>query len=208
MRRVTLYIALAAAAATAALAPSQNFAAGKSMSRPASAAPGQLMKVLKDWPAAPAKEAQVLITKYGAPDEVTATSLMWHHNGPWKRTILYRDEVPHLFPKAHTDFLEQVIDYRVPPDRFTDLAKYDGSVVANRTQGEMSARCDKEENNLLALNLANDVITGKKNVEEARRFYAEAINASMRGERPPYTQGFQFPLPQGGTADPDMPWSP
>lgn len=29
-------------------------------------------------------------------------------------TIVYRDEVPHNFPKPHTDVLELFVDYRVP----------------------------------------------------------------------------------------------
>ncbi|MGH8284417.1 MAG: hypothetical protein ACRETT_01460 [Steroidobacteraceae bacterium] len=35
----------------------------------------------------------------------------------------------------HKDVLEQVIDYKVPPDKFDDLARYDGSVIAERTKG-------------------------------------------------------------------------
>ena len=37
----------------------------------------------------------------------------------------------------------------------------DGSVSVHRTVGEISAKCDFEGANFLALNLANDVITGK-----------------------------------------------
>lgn len=40
------------------------------------------------------------------------------------RTIVYRDEVPHNFPKPHTDLLEQFIDYQVPPDKTDELARY------------------------------------------------------------------------------------
>lgn len=89
-------------------------------------------------------------------------------NGPWKRTILYKEEIPHDFPKPHTDLLQQFIDYKTPVDKFDELATYDGSVIVERTKGEISARCDKEEMNFLALNLANDVATGNKTVEEAR----------------------------------------
>ena len=42
---------------------------------------------------------------------------------------------------------------------------------------EISARCDKEEMNFLALNLANDVATGNKTIEKARIYYAEAAMA-------------------------------
>jgi hypothetical protein len=55
-----------------------------------------------------------------------------------------------------------VIDYRVPIKFFTLLAQFDGSVVAERTAGELSARCHDEEANNLALNLAHDIVVGQK----------------------------------------------
>jgi len=67
----------------------------------------------------------------------------------------------------------------------------------------MSARCDKEEANFLALNLADDVATGEKSVDDARSEYADAIRKSMQGEKPEYMQGFAFNLPRGDAEDPD-----
>ncbi len=131
--------------------------------------------------------------------------LIWYNNGPWKRTILYKEEIPHDFPKPHTDLLQQFIDYKTPVDKSDELATYDGSVIVERTKGEISARCDKEEMNFLALNLANDVATGNKTVEEARMYYAKAAMAFMNGEKDPYTQGLQFTVPHGNTGDRDMP---
>lgn len=131
--------------------------------------------------------------------------LVWNNNGPWKRTFLFKEEVPHDFPKPHTDLLQQFIDYRAAVDKFDDLAQYDGSVIVERTKGEMSARCDKEEMNFLALNLANDVATGKKTVEEARKHYAKAAMAFMNGEKDPYTQELKFTVSKGDTGDRDMP---
>jgi len=52
------------------------------------------------------------------------------------------EEIPHDFPKPHMDMLLQSIDYPVPPDKFDELAAYDGSVIAERTKGELAARCD------------------------------------------------------------------
>ncbi len=161
--------------------------------------------MIADWPATPQKVARETIAKYGPPHEATSSMLVWHANGPWKRTILSRDEVPHEFPMKHTDVLEQSIDYRVPPDRFDELAAYDGSVIVERTKGEMSARCDKEEMNFLALNLAHDVATGKKTVAGAREFYAKTAMAFKQGKKDPYTQGLQFAVGKGGTGDPDKP---
>lgn len=160
-------------------------------------------KIIESWPETAQKSAKQTIEKYGQPQEATPTRLIWFNNGPWKRTIINKEEIDHDFPMPHKDVMEQFINYQVPPDTFDDLAHYDGSVIAERTKGELSARCDKEEANFLALNLANDVAQGTKSVEEARQFYVETIQAFMNGEKPPYTQGFQFEVSQEDQGDPD-----
>lgn len=157
------------------------------------------------WPKVPKEVAMKTIQKYGQPDEVTPTMLMWHDNGPWKHTIIFREEFKHDFPVPHTDLLQQFIDYKVPLDKYDDMAMYDGSVVIERTNGLISARCDKEEANFLAINLAHDVATGRRSAAEARKFYAESVTKLMAGEKPPYTQSLQFKAGAMGTADPDMP---
>ncbi len=161
--------------------------------------------VIAGWSAKPQEVARKTIAKYGQPNEVTSSMLVWHNNGPWKRTVVYRDVVQHDFPMPHPDLLEQFIDYRVPVAKFSDLAAYDGSVIVERTKGVMSARCDKEEMNFLALNLANDIVTGKRSVADARKFYAETAMAFMKGQASPYTQGLQFQVPKGNVGDPDQP---
>lgn len=165
----------------------------------------RINELTMNWPENPREAAEKTIQKYGPPDEATASMLVWHKNGPWKKTILYRDEVPHKFPKPHTDLLEQVIDYKVPPEKFDDLARFDGSVIVERTKGEMSARCDAEAANFLALNLAHDIITGKRTVEDARTFYAEKIKARMMKQSDPYIEKLLFQVPSGQTGDPDEP---
>ncbi|MDQ3039385.1 MAG: hypothetical protein M3R16_06265 [Pseudomonadota bacterium] len=162
-------------------------------------------KTIAGWPKTPREVAMKMIGKYGQPNEVTPTMLMWHGNGPWKHTMVFKQEVQHNFPGPHTDLLQQVIDYKVPLDKYDDLAMYDGSVVVERTNGVMSARCDLEEANFLALNLANDVATGKRTVDGARKFYADTIMAFKKGGKPAYTQSLLFKVPTGRTADADKP---
>lgn len=159
---------------------------------------------LAGWSQASRMAAEEMQRKYGAPDEVTPTMLVWHDNGPWKRTVISRDETPHSFPAPHPDVMEQVIAYRVPPEMFDELARYDGSVIVERTKGEMSARCDKEGANFLALNLAHEIATGRRTVEGARRMYAEQIMAMKAGRPAPYTERLMFQPPADGR-DPDTP---
>lgn len=167
--------------------------------------PAQVARIIENWGETPRTVAERVIEKYGYPNEAVSSRLIWYRNGPWKRTILYRDEVPHNFPKPHTDLLEQFIDYQVPVDRFSALAAFDGSVICERTKGEISARCDREEMNFLALNLAHDIVVGRRNVDEAREEYARAATAFMSGERPAHTSGLAFEPPSGATADSDQP---
>jgi hypothetical protein len=162
--------------------------------------------IIKDWPRNPRESAKRLVDYYGEPDEYTPSQLVWFRTGDgWKRTVLSRTEVPHDFPAHHTDFLEQWIDYQVPVDMYSKLAEYDGSVIVERTKGELSARCGGTSMNFVAVNLAHDIVTGRRSVADARREYARLYQAYQNGEKPAYAEGFQFPLPGEDTRDPDEP---
>src|SRR5918993_1311595 len=105
------------------------------------------------WPEEAREAAQLVIDQYGEPDEITETQLVWHQPGPWKRIVASKAFYRHHFPAPHIDAVESVIDYRVPPDKVTQLAEFDGSVIVGRTAGEVSARCHDEHANFLAFNL-------------------------------------------------------
>lgn len=131
--------------------------------------------------------------------------LVWYGTGPFLKTALARDEVPHNFPMPHVDYLTQTVRHRVPADKLDDLHEYDGSVWFHRTRGELSAQCDVEEMNLLALNLAHDVITGKRTAADARAFYARTAMAFKQGDKSsPYVRGLIFPQ-EANAGDPDHP---
>lgn len=164
----------------------------------------QVTRMMQGWDASAQEAARMMMTKYGPPMEMTATMAVWGPAGPWKRTIVYKEAVQHNFPMPHHDVMEQFVDYKVPPEMFDDLATFDGSVIVERTKGEISARCDKEGANLLALNLANEIVTGKRSVADARTTYGEQIMA-MKAKRPaPYTERLMF-APTPNAADPDQP---
>lgn len=150
------------------------------------------MNQMKGWPMAAQMAVKEQMGLYGKPDEITSTMAVWHNNGPWQKTVITKMESKHDFPKTHMDCMEQCVNYKVPLDKYDELANYDGSVTVDRTQGTIVARCDKEENNFLALNLAHDVITGKKSVDEARKAYGEMIRQAMSGNKPDYMKKLMF----------------
>jgi len=159
----------------------------------------------EDWPDESKKALMAMVDKYGEPNEMTQSMAIWNYNGPWKRTIVYKEEVDHHFPMPHKDVLEQVVNYRAKPEMYDDIVQYDGSVILERTKGEMSARCDKEEMNMLALNLAHEVNTGKRTVADARDFFAKTAMAFMKGEKPEYVTRLMFSPEESGTGDKDKP---
>lgn len=160
--------------------------------------------IINDWNAMPKKAANEIIKKYGLPNEAIPSRLIWYNNGPWKRTIVYRDEIPHDFPQPHTDMLEQFIDYRVPIEMISEISKLDGSIIVERTKGEVSSRCDVEAANFNALNVMHDLVTGKLNVEQARKVLAENNAAYLMNRPAPYTEALQFDVPSGDTIDTDQ----
>ena len=164
-----------------------------------------LERTISNWPEEPRRSAERLIEYYGEPHEFSDSQLIWRNtNDGWKRTVLSRDEVPHNFPAPHTDFLEQFIDYKVPVEFYSKLAGYDGSLMIERTKGEMSARCGGTAMNFVAINLAHDIINGCRTVGEARAEYARLYQGYKIGKKHPYTQKFNFELPRQDTGDPDV----
>jgi hypothetical protein len=163
----------------------------------------KVKSILKEWPAPQKKMADQMIAKYGLPNEATSTKLFWYENKPWKRTELSRDIVLHHWPTVHTDFLTQTIDYRVPPENFHLIAQFDGSIICDRTRGEVSARCDSESANVLGMNMVHEIVTGKRTVEEARKTSCENTVAYNLGRRAPYAERLLFKVPKGGTEDLD-----
>jgi hypothetical protein len=161
-------------------------------------------EIILSWPEESREAAQLVIERYGESDEVTPTQLIWHRRGPWKRIVATRIVHPHNFPAPHVDCVQSVIEYKVPVEKISDLAAFDGSIAVERTAGEVSARCHDEQANLLALNLMHDIVTGRRSVEEARRYYAKEF-ADYRRKRPtPYMEKLRFEPGYGDTADPDV----
>ena len=163
----------------------------------------EVEKIIEDWAVPQKNIAKQMIEKYGPPNEATQTKLFWYGNGPWKRTELSRDVVVHNWPTVHSDFLTQVIDYRVPPEMFHLIAMFDGSIICDRTRGEVSARCDSESANVLGMNMVHEIVTGKRTVEDARKTAVESTVAYNMGRSAPYAERMLFEVPQGGTEDLD-----
>jgi hypothetical protein len=165
--------------------------------------PAEAARIIRDWPAGQQKVAEQMLTKYGPPNEATPTRLTWYRNGPWKRTEISSDVVVHNWPAPHSDFLTQTIDYRVPPQLISTIAEFDGSIIVDRTRGEVSARCDSEAANVLGMNMVHEIVTGQRDATDARRTSEQNTVAYNLGRDAPYAERLLFHVPEGGTEDLD-----
>ena len=158
--------------------------------------------VISGWKTGPQELARKLVAKYGPPQEVTPHRLAWHHNSPWRRTVVFNQEVAHNFPRPHNDMLEQTVSLRVPAEKVRELTAFNGSLLIDRTRGEISARCESEEANTAAINLAYEILSHTRTWEEARRAYAETI---LQGKNEDYKSRLLYSQPvvnQGMADDP------
>ena len=167
-------------------------------------------KAIAKYPPRPRLAAQQMMAKYGVPLEISSEAVVWHNVGPYKRIMVTKAEIPHDFPKPHMDYLEHTVTFNVPTDKVTALVAYDASMTINKTAGEMSARCDLEGHNILTLNLARDIVHGKKTVQEARKAFGQNVVDDVLGKKPAYVEKLQFePDPKAAFADvPTIPGSP
>lgn len=168
-------------------------------------AKGALESVLSRWGDSSRAAAQAVIEKYGRPDEVSDGQLVWNNTGAFRKTIVYKDEVPHNFPVPHADVIEQFVEYKVPADKHSALARFDGSLRADRTTGLLSSRSSSERDNFAVLNLAHEVVTGKRTPEQARDQLARVAALTLSGKTSPYTQGLLFKSRARDHADMDRP---
>jgi hypothetical protein len=148
--------------------------------------------IMQGWPAESTDAALRVIKKYGEPDESCHSTLTWDHRGPWKRVVAHREQVKHNFPAPHVDVVECFVTFHVPPWKVSDLIRLDGSIVVYRTLGEISVRGHDEQTNFLALNLAYDIITGKRSVDDARKYFAQEFLNARRKAPTPYMKGLKF----------------
>ncbi len=161
-------------------------------------------RIIHSWPEVPKSVAREIIDKYGAPDVIGSDLFVWQNKGPYAWMQLHSHEVQHNFPMPHKDVLDIAIPYRIPATMCSQLCEFDGSVSVMRTRGLLIASCFKEALDLLTLNLANDVLTGKKTPEQARMEFGDIAQQVMKGEMPPYAEKLQFAVqPLSATEDPD-----
>lgn len=161
-------------------------------------------RLAQDWPEPSRTAAEAMADKYGAPQEQTATLLIWYRNGPWIRTVVHKVGAEHDFPAKHSDVLEQTLPYKVPLNLFSAVATFNGSVIPDRTRGTLTAYGASEAENVLSLNLARGVVRGELTAEQARDKQVAAAEQMAKGQTPELAAKLILEQQQeGDVSDPD-----
>ncbi|MBI2386394.1 MAG: hypothetical protein HYV14_10320 [Elusimicrobia bacterium] len=137
--------------------------------------------------------ARLLIARYGAPDVVGTSRLVWHGNGPWKRTIVRDLPRPYAgHAGEELGVLEQTVAYNLSPEQASSLAGFSPLLTADAAAMEMTCRADREEINFLRLNLANDILLRVITPPDARAAYARILELEGAGKTTPYLLELRF----------------
>ena len=150
-------------------------------------------RVSAGWADKPRLAARLLMSRYGPPDEVGAHRLIWHGNGPWKRTIVRNVLWPYSDAAGEElGVVEQSVAYDLTPEKAAALAPFSRRLAFDPARMEMSSRADREETNFLRLNLADDVLKGRITAAEAQDSYARTVELEAAGKTTRYLRGLTF----------------
>ncbi len=144
------------------------------------------------WPESSVNAAKEMTAKYGVPNESTSDTLIWKNVAPFKKIIVHKEVYSHRFPLLHQNALEHVVDYKAPVAKVDDIWRYNGSIVLDRTKGEMSSFAENEAMNILAMNLANQVMTGMMGSEDARVTFGKETMNYLNGKKTSFTSVLSF----------------
>jgi hypothetical protein len=145
------------------------------------------------WSQPSADAARRLMDQYGAPDDATPNKLTWNAKGPWRRIVVWNRPQVYRTPRDF-DLLVQTIRYPVTREQAAELVAFSPALVVNVDRGELSSRASREELNYLNLNLADEVVQGRKTIDEAQVAYRRVMDLSAAGKSSPYMSGLHFPV--------------
>ena len=135
------------------------------------------------WPREARLQVDLLLERYGPPRVAWTDRIEWGAHGRWKRIVV--SDRP-MSP------LEDVVEYRIPEDRYQELSRFPHGLRLYPETGEIGARSDRESLNILALNLADDIVAGRRTPEQASRFYLTTTRLAAAGKSSPYLDRLLF----------------
>lgn len=147
-------------------------------------APQRLEAAARTWFDSPRVMSQVLMERYGPPSVITPQAAIWYERPPWKRISVHGG--------SPDKYLEHTVGYQARPAAAALLREFGQDIRIDLLNEEMSARSNAEALNILALNVAHEVASGKRSPKEARNFYSATVKLAAAGKSSPYLDYLRF----------------
>jgi len=148
------------------------------------------------WSSVSRLAAARVMEQYGPPDELESSRFGWRDAGPFARIVVW-DHAPLYASDEDYDLILHSVRYEVPVSRRELVERLSDRLIVDPGSGELAARSDSLESNLLLLNLADDVAQGRRDLAEAKAYMATTVRASASGRSSPYLERLMF-RPSGG----------
>lgn len=148
----------------------------------------QAETIVADWPEPSRQTVLAMIETYGQPDLRDANSVAWLGLYRARKTAVHRSN-------SADGMIEQTVYYRVPAEKVAEVTSFDPRITVDRRASEMTVRSESVRTNFLALNLAHEVASGFKTVEEARAFRDRQIQLAEAGKSSRYRDRLIFEEP-------------
>jgi hypothetical protein len=150
--------------------------------------------MIRDWPEHPRLVARAMMEKYGPPDLLGPTFMEWAPNSSWLRIVVFRFAAA-TDPTGEDEVLAQSVSYVVPQSKRDALSEFGHNLRYDPQSFELTSRSASEEANFLALNLADDIVGGRKEVDDAVRFFRKTLAQAQAGRWSPYLEKLLFKSP-------------
>jgi hypothetical protein len=149
-------------------------------------------EIMKEWSVGPRQAAQQIRSKYGEPSEGSMHMLAWENKDPWRRIEVRNEEVEHKFPKKHTECTLFTLEHSFPSEKTKDLVELNGSMLFDKTKGQVIIRAKDEQTAITELNIANNLAQGVLSLEDAKQLAAQEIQKVEQALPSQYSQKLAF----------------
>jgi hypothetical protein len=150
----------------------------------ARAASQRAQRAVQGWPEPNKQAAMAMIDKYGQPDTTSPDRLEWTNRGPFKRIAV--DGLP-----GASGIVENTVAYPVPSGAGL-LSLKEGYVYPNPEAAELTSYGGSEQENVLALNTADDVLCGRLDAGQAHARQERTIRLQRSGKSSTAAERLQF----------------
>lgn len=149
--------------------------------------------LIASWPELTRAGAESLIAKYGPPDSVSDDRLAWNNKDKWRVVAVYRDAVRDDDEAETPRFVVNEVNYTVPDNKAAaELIRFDRGLVIDQVRGTVAAQGESEKYNMLVLNLADEIVTGKRTLAAAQTFFKKTQKAIAAGKKFTYLDEIRF----------------